>query len=134
MKRILVIISFVVVLLAVAPPYLHWSEADSNKTLEICIGQTARLGLEVDDDGRCPWFLDSQDNDIVEIGEAETSDKDGLSQVDGADRCVWPVTALEKGRTKLVARQQCAREAPAHDKTVTFEVVVKEAGYTMSLN
>jgi len=134
MKRTLVIVFFLLVLLAVAPPSLHWSEADSHKTLELCIGQTAKLGLPVDETDRCPWLLDSLDDEIIEIGQAETVQQNGPLHVSGAEQCVWPVTAVEKGRTTLVARQQCGKNAPPHRKTVTFDILVKDAGYLMSLN
>jgi predicted secreted protein len=111
--------------LAAAPAPLSLSETDDGKTINLKIGQDARLALTASAGTGYRWELDPVNAKVVKVGELQIEADLTPGLVGGPVKFTWPLTAVGAGSVTLLAKlvRPWMPQEPA--KTMTIRVDVK---------
>lgn len=96
----------------------------NGKKVEMTVGQTAELSLEMAGGTGYTWVLNKIDEAVLKVGEKRV-DVQSPGMPGGPVTMIWPLTAVGKGEIKLVAQlvRPWMPDKPA--KVITIEFSVK---------
>jgi len=109
---------------ALAATPLMLTADHSGKKVEMTVGQTAELSLEMSSGTGYTWVLNKVDEAVLKVGEKKV-DVHSPPMPGGPVTITWPLTAVGKGEVKLVAQlvRPWMPDKPA--KVIIIEFAVK---------